>query len=522
MEGGGTTVIGRPPKTTWLPSDLLGILALARRYWVLALGCGFAGAVALLAAAVLIGGPSYVVSAKIMVNLGPEMVGSPLLATLQGTPAAPAMLRPEDSTTGVEIFNNPRLIRETVESLGPDFFADEPPGTLLQRVKHAGRQAIRAVQGALREATIALGLRPRITETERMTLAIGAALRVEPVRRTDIIDVTLAFPDPRAGELILGRFIDLALAGHVRAYRLPGVTEFLRDALAERRAELRAAEDRLLALRTRRENPVWSAAEQRPVLIRSEAELQQQLRQEHTAIAATEAEIGRAEAALAGLPDEIELGRVRSRNAETDALRGRLVQLRLDRVAQEARYGENSPEINDIRRQTEALVALLGSEEPYRIDQITTGINQLHQSLDRDLVGKRILLEGQRGRARQLEAEIARLRGQMGEMEAAAVEIAVLEQTVARLTRAIELYQNGYENARIAETMSAVRLSGLRVVMPPTAEIIPSSPSIRKIGMLGFAAGLMMALGLILFREYRAAMGPPDGGGAQTVRGEAA
>ena len=54
-------------------------------------------------------------------------------------------------------------------------------------------------------------------------------------------------------------------------------------------------------------------------------------------------------------------------------------------------------------------------------------------------------------------------------------------------------------------------LSGLRVVMPPTAEIIPSSPSIRRTVMLGLVAGLVLALGVILFREYRASLPPPPG-----------
>lgn len=517
MQGGGSMVTRAPPKATWLPTDLLGVLTLARRYWLLMLGCALAGAVALLGSAVLIGGPRYIVAAKIMVNLGPEMTSSPLLATLQGTPAAPAALRPEDSATGVELFNNPRLIRDLVESLGADFFAEDPPVTFFQHVKSIGKSAMRGVQRALQEVSIALGLRPRLSDADRMALVLGSALRVEPVRRTDIIDVTLTFPDPRAGELILGRFIDMALQDHIRAYRAPGVTEFLRSALGDRRAELRAVEDRLLALRTARDNPVWSVTDQRPVLVRAEAELEQQLRQENAAIAATEAEIAATEAAMVALPAEIETGRVSSRNAETDALRARLVQLRVDRAAQEARYGENSPEIAEIRRQADALVALLDAEQAFRVDQITTGLNQLRQALERDLATRRILLEGQRGKARRLEAEVAGLRARMRDMEAAAIEIATLDQNATRLTRVIDLYQNGFENARIAETMAQVRLSGLRVVMPPTAEIVPSSPSIRRTVMLGLVAGLMLALCIILFLEYRATLPPrPQDGEAAT------
>ena len=508
---GGTTAIGPTPKTTWLPTDLVGALMLLRRSWITLIACGVAGLIAMLAAAI-VSGPSYEVAAKILVNLGPEMVASPLLGALQGSPAAPAFRRPEDSATGVEIFNNPRLIRQVVESLGEEFFADAPPVTFLQRVKRTAKDAMRSLQEAARNLFVLVGLRPPISQLDRLTLAIGAALHVEPVRRTDVIDVTLRTPDPRAGEIILGRFVNLALADHIRAFRTPGVAEFLRGELTERRTELRAAEDRLLALRVNRRNPVWSVPEQRTVLIRSEEDAQQQLRHEQASIAATEAEIRHAETALAALPGEVELQRVRSRNSEMDALRSRLVQLSLDRASQEARYGADSPEIADIRRQTDALAALLDAEPADRVDQVTTGVNQLHQSLARDLLAKRIDLAGQRGRAQQLTEEITRVRAQLRDIEAAAIEIAQLEQTVARLTGAIEVFQRSYENARIAETMAEVRLSGLRIVMPPTAEIIPSAPSLKKSAVLGLIGGLGLALALILLREYRLASRRPDDG----------
>jgi uncharacterized protein involved in exopolysaccharide biosynthesis len=511
MEGDSAT--RRAPRVTWVPTDLLGWIALPRRHWGLILACALAGVLAMLAAAVLLIGPRYAITAKIMVNLGPEMVGSPLLAAREGTPAAPAMRRPEDSATGVEIFSNPRLIRETVAQLGEDFFRGPPPATFFQRTKHAVVSAMRDVQGAIGEVLIAAGLRPRLSELDRLTLAIGSALRVEPVRRTDVISVVLTSSDPHSGEILLGRFIELAVAGHVQAYRLPGATEFFAAGRLERRAELRAAEERLLALRMAGRTAVWSAGEQRTVLIRAEAELQQQLRQLNATIAAVETEVRQGEATLAGLPGEIELSAIRSRNATADELRSRLTELRLDLITQQARYGDDSREIGDIRRQAEALAALLGAEDAFRIDQVTMGVNQLRQSLERDIVARRIDLEGQRSRRRILEAEVETLRDELRRIEAAAIEIATLDQDVARMRRAVDIYERGFEDARVSEAMQAVQLSGLRVVMPPTAELMPSSPSLRRLVLLGLVAGLALAAGLVLLREYRAGGRVHDGGG---------
>lgn len=498
--------LSAPARGRLIPTDFFGLLNLLRRYWLLMLGCCIACVVAMVASSILISGRSYEVTAKVMVNLGPEMIGSPLLAVREGTAAAPAMRRPEDSATGAEIFANPRLVRELVKQLGERFFADPPAVTVFQRIKQAGKQAVSRLRASAREASVLLGITPRTTQADRLALAIGNALRVEPVRRSDVINLILTFPDPRAGEVILNRFISIALAGHIHAYRTPGVTEFFRNARAERRAEFDAVEKRLLAMRVHSEQPVWSVAEQRSGLIRSESDLQQQLRQVSGAIAATEAEIARAETTLGTLPGEIDLTSVQSRNPAADALHGRLAQLRLDLAVQQSRYGEDSTEISDIRRQMAALMELLKAEVPYRLDQVTKGVSQLHQSLVRDIVTRRIDLEGQRGRARRLAQDIGTVREQLQDIETAAIGIAQLEQDLARLRRSLDVYERGYDDARIAEAMEAVQLSGLRVIMPPTAEILPSSPSLRRTLLLGLAAGLVLAFAVVLFLEYRASL----------------
>ena len=500
----GPPALGPLPRTTWVPSDIAGAIALLRRYWRLLIACGVAGSLALLAATIVVSGPRYIITAKVLVNLGPEMAATPLLKARETGAQVPTMRRPEDSATGVEIFSDPHLIREVVAQLGDDFFADAPPVTIFQHIKHAVKATVRLVQDVLRETIVLTGLRPPTTQQDRLTLAIGAALRVEPVKRTDIISINLAFPDPRAGEIILQRFIAQALSGYLQAYRSPGVANFFRDGRAASLAELHAAEDRLLKSRLSANDPVWSIAEQRPVLIRAEAESQLQLRQLRTAIAATEAEVAQSEAALAKLPSEVELSTVRSRNTATDAMRSRLVQLRLDLGTQQARYGEGSQEIADIRRQIDALLAQIDSEAPLVVDQVTVGINQLHQSLARDLMTRRIALEGQRGSAARLEQQIARLRGQLQQIETAAIQIGQLEQDVARLRRAADVYERGFEEARLTEAIEAVQFSGLRVIMAPTAEILPSSPSLLRTVLLGLAGGLVLGMGLILLREFRA------------------
>jgi len=495
-------------RVTWLPTDLYGGLLLLRRYWHVVVVAALAGAAGMLAAFVVLG-PSYTVSAKILARPGPEIAASPLLAARDGAPAA-SIRRPEDIASVVEILTDPRLIRATIDSLGDGFFADDPPATLFQHVKAIAKATMGAMRAAMRQATVIVGLRPPTTQTDRFVLAIGAGLRVEPVRRTDVIEVTLFFPDPRAGEVILTRFIELALADHVQAYRMPGAADFFADGVAAQRAALARAERRLLEARGQA-TAVWSANEQRSMLLRGQADLRLLHQQALTAAAETEAELGAAEATLAGLAPRIEVSAVRARNRAVDDLRGWLVQLRIDQGGQRARYGDSSPEVVELNRQIDTVLAALAGEPEYRLAEVTDAANPAYQALEREVTTKRILRAGQRARVDQLAQEIARLGDELERLAAAAIGIGQMELEVARLRRTVELYEKGLDDARIAEAMETVQLSGLRVVMPPMAEIIPSSPSIRRGVLIGSVAGVVLSGLVIVWLEYRRRPKVPPG-----------
>lgn len=503
-----------PPRVTWVPTDLAGVLHLARRYWRLTGLCALAGAAAMMAVQVA-QGPSYVVGAKILVRLGTEIAMPPLLAARERAQGA-GLQRPEDTASVVEVLANPRLIRATVASLGDGFFADGTPETLLQHIKHAVKSVLRWGAEAVRGVVVMTGLRPPTTREDRIVLAIGQGLRVEAVRRTDVIDIALAFPDPRAGELILERYIELALADHVQAHRSPGGSAFFEAGLAEHRAGLHRVEQQLQAARTQG-NPVWSVAEQRTLLLRAQSDLAVQLRQARSDEAQSAAEVTRTEAALKLQPETIALSSVRGRNGAVDDLRARLVQLHIDKVTQRARFGDASPELAELGRQIRTLESALAEEPEYRVTEITQGANLVHQGLVRDLEAKRIQHEGQRVRAQRMAAEMAVLARDLELLGAAAIEIGHLEREEARLRRLVDLYERGLADARLAEAMETVKLSGLRVMMPPTAEIIPSQPSIRRGLLLGLMAGTTLSLAMIFLFEQRRHRAAGADGRAQGV-----
>ncbi|UFN49764.1 Wzz/FepE/Etk N-terminal domain-containing protein [Roseomonas sp. OT10] len=488
------------PRATWTPLDAMGMLRVLVRHWRLLLAGAGAGVLAMLGV-MMISSPIYAVTTKVLVQQGQETTAPPVLGVRDGAQVMPASRRPEDVALEVEILTDPRLIRQVVDDLGADFFlAETEPATLWQWIKWVPKTLMRKANDALREINVMLGLRPRTTPLDRVVLAIGGALQIEQVRKSDVIEVTLRFPDREGGELVLQRFLDKAVESHLRVHRSPAVGEFFgreRDAVA---AQLRAAEERLLGLRGQRA-AAWSAPEQRSLLLKAEGDLQLQLAQTRSDSAQVAAELEPAKRALAGLSPETVVTSTQARNRAGDEMRARLLQLRLELVNLRARYAPGSPEVGDVERQIAALERDLAGEPEYLVAEVTRGANQQYDSLSREVVAKQGALDGLNARAGQLEAQLRQVRELLRETAAAEIGIAQAEGEVERLRSLRARYDRGVEEARIAEALGQAALTNLRIIMPPTAEVLPSSPNVRRFLIMGLAGGLVAAAGFVLLRE---------------------
>jgi uncharacterized protein involved in exopolysaccharide biosynthesis len=284
------------PRATWALSDPWYFLILLSQHWKLLLFSALAGAIALFLALLLVS-PRYDIDAKLILQFGREMMAPPGVGAKDGAQVMPAAKRPEDIASEVEILSNPRLIRQVVEHFGEDFFfAEHPPETLWQWIKRIPKVIWRESGDAVRNGMVLVGLRPQTTPLDRVVLAIGSALHIEAVRKSDVIDVKLGYPDPHVGVLLLEKYLEYAAESHLLAHKVPEVREFFAAEREARSGELRQAEERLLALRNQL---MWSKDNVvRLSMLKIEAELLQQQTLAIAAATQTEAEISRGQAAL--------------------------------------------------------------------------------------------------------------------------------------------------------------------------------------------------------------------------------
>ena len=106
------------------------------------------------------------------------------------------------------------VIEAAVDHLGYEAFRYElaPPETFLQSIKYYVKRSVRWAKAQLQSFLIAINLKRELTDREKIILSVENALNVEREKDSDVINVTLRFPDPNlAVRVVLGTLQDVRL-----------------------------------------------------------------------------------------------------------------------------------------------------------------------------------------------------------------------------------------------------------------------------------------------------------------------
>lgn len=483
-------------QATWTVSDISWVLGMYRRYWLLVVTMillALAGAILMAIAR----GPQYEVGAALYLKLGAEMAPPASIAK------EPVMVtrRTEDVNTEIEFLRSPHLIRQVVQTLGEDFFADDPPQTSFQKAKRFIKAQLNWARAQVDLAMIKVGLRRQLSEMERVELVLAQALTVEPVRNSDIIYVTLTVPEPKGGELILQKILDAYLESHLSAHKNPGLSEFFTSQTEYLRDELTRNGRSLLSFKS--ENELWSTDEQRSLLLERERMLQQEHAATLVKIASLDAESSRLKSALAELPESLELSRTLQHNPALADLEAQRTNLALNSEAIAASYSESSPERITAQQQLSYLTNRLANAEELVPFSTTTGMNQSRAELAKLNQAKSAELAGLSSKLKVESEQLKEIAAKLQSLEKSIAHFRELSREHDLLERNYLLYSESAEKSRIATVMNQSHISNVSVVTPPTASLSPVAPRLKYILGGGVFVGFALASALALVLESR-------------------
>jgi uncharacterized protein involved in exopolysaccharide biosynthesis len=222
--------------------DLLTVLF--RRKWGMAFVC-LTGVFATVIWLWVLRDDTYALTAKVLVRIGYEQ--APSNTILSDRPLNVVSYRAQDVNSEIDILQNTELLGRVVDRL--ELYRASPPppypdGFLARTRWRAKSIATRAKQ-FVDESMIWAGLRPRLTEREKVLAALKAGLTVAPQKESNVFVAHLLVNVREHSSIILNTLLDEYLAFRLKLWKGDGTVAFFQSQAAESERQLHDAEEAL-------------------------------------------------------------------------------------------------------------------------------------------------------------------------------------------------------------------------------------------------------------------------------------
>ncbi len=440
--------------------------------------------------------PKYEVSTSVFIQFGREMTAP---ATVGDALVMPASKRPEDIISEIEIMKSRHLWTALANHFGEDYFFGEPEAvSFFQKVKRTARHAYRAVREAMSGTLVTLGFRRELTKLERVVMALQNSVEIEPIRKSDVIEIRMRTTDPDSGEEILAKFLELYQENHMKAHKIPKAKEFFQDetkSLLNRLCEAEAARSKF-----KESQGVWFIPEQRSLLLGWAKEIRSRQVQKEVLLAGLDAEIIQLTSQADSLPAERLKTREEKRNPAREKLASILVDLEFQKQAQAKRFQDDSRVIIDLQRQISDTKVAMQEMSEYLIASKVMSQNDQLIKVQQALLTKTSEQAGLRAQVNQGRQQLLNIQQELNKLESVDVESNRLDREIVRLEIDYSLYADNVEETRISEAMDMAEILNIAVIAQPSSSLRPVSPSLKLcfIGAIIIGFGGSIALIFII------------------------
>ncbi|NIA14606.1 MAG: hypothetical protein GWP08_11050 [Nitrospiraceae bacterium] len=435
--------------------------------------------------------------AKLLVRLGREnMAVDP---SVSGPPMPVLTSRDGEVKSEIAILTSESLLEGMVDAMGLEAFTDPPsdkPATWHSGLVSSAGSVVGAVKDLAEGLAVKSGLRPELTEREKVVRRLVKGVDVEVEKQSSVLTVTLEQGHAALARDALDTLLGLYLERHIEVFASQASPKFFETQAAKLRAELAEKEQRLDAYR--RENGVVTLAGESEKLLGHISNLENMLANTLSERRASEARVAELEKGLAAQSNVREISRTTGRpNFAADALKDRLADLRTAELDLSSRYPATHRPLIELRKQVAAVEAELAQEDETHTE-VTTGVNTNFQELELALQTERAQLAASQAQWDVLAAELAEQKRQISLL----AELNNLTRDAELAEQEYRRYRENLQRAKISAALDVDKVSNVSVVQSATLPRAPVRPRrLLNLG-LGLVIGLFGGLTVAFLMEY--------------------
>jgi len=453
-----------------LPFSVKDLLAAAFRYKRTAALCFFGILTGAIAVAIL-QPAKYSASTEFLVGEGRV---DPVVSTEASVPPVVKPVSEEDLNSEIELLHSPDVLRQVVIACGLD--RDK---TLWDRVLGSPVPERRLARAADR---------------------LNKDLRIEVVKKSDLIDVGYTARDPQEAVRVLKSLTEAYMQKHVAVHSPPGQVEFFAQETERYKKDLSDAEAQMKQF-SQQEGGVAPQIS-RDLTLQKLSEFRSSLQQTRAEIASTEERIRTMERQAGITPERLTTSSRRLDDAQVlQTLKSTLINLELKRTELLTKYQPTYPLVQEVDKQISETQAAIATEDAKPIKEETTDRNPTYAWINEELAKARAERSGLQARATATEAAVAKYEAMTRDL----AQKDLLEQDLQRTVKADEenylLYLRKREQARMSEALDRTRILNVAVAESPVAPSLPSnSPWPTLIGGVFFA--VLVSIAAVGAQEY--------------------
>lgn len=444
----------------------------------------FFGTFTLFAAYTFIAEEVYRSEAKLLIRLGRESL------SVDPSVSGPTIYASRDRETEVNselaILRSRSISEQVVNELTPEAFLAKPDELVDvippdESMKEA-QQDLRAIRREVREQEkkgksllVALDLVTELTPQEQAVKYVTENLDVRVEAKTDIITVTFDSPSRTLAKDALARILDSYQAQHILAYSAQASPRFFEEKTEEYKLLLEATQQELAEFRTA--NGISNIERQKEVLLNQLSELKLSSSENAAQTTAARKRCASLEGTLDGRSKTHEISRTTGMtNFAADALKEKLLELKLQEKDLAARYQESHRPLQDVRLMIQETELLLKTENETHTE-VTSGVDTTYQQVQFALENERAQLGGFEARQAVIDESLAHQGEALAQLTNHEMALRNLEQAVKLAEADYERYHENLQRARISNALDLDKVSNVSIVQPATMPMGPIKPN---------------------------------------------
>jgi uncharacterized protein involved in exopolysaccharide biosynthesis len=334
----------------------------------------------------------------------------------------------------------------------------------------------------------------------KATERLQNTLLIEPIKKSDLINVTYTSQDPQLAARVLRALGDAYIQKHVDVHTAPGQVKFFDQETERYKKDLNDAETQLKVFS---EQPDGVAPQMtRDITLQKLSEFRSSLQQTRAEMASTEQRIKTLQKQAGITPERLTTSMRQQDDAQVlQGLKNTLMTLELKRTELLTKYQPTYPLVQESDKQIADTKASIAAEEAKPLKEETTDRNPTYSWINEELAKAKAEYSGLQARAAAQQSIVEKYESQARDLE----KKGLMEQDLLRTVKTDEenylIYQRKREQARMTEALDRTRIVNVAIAEQPVVPSLPSnSPAV--VMLIGILLATVVTFGAVFVQEY--------------------